>query len=307
MTTGSCGLILGTLSLLAVSLRAALSGGAHNASPAALSCAQLSALSIFSHRGLSGEGNDSPAAAIPTEESLVALHRRGVSHFDMDLFFTEEPVQYVAHPDALAKVLGVPSVADLSSRQLSRAVGAASPGRQLLRVTRLLDLALERNLTLALDLKGAGRAAFRRELEWLGQQLLQRRLERRVSVWVEQPAMARRMPPALRLGKPLRDVNAPRRAADGAPECAAQLEARAARLYAFVGPSRKCANRHLLGANVAETAAWRQRPRGFLVWVVDAPAELWELAAAGVDQIISNVPVRMMEALQEARRQKACT
>ena len=83
-------------------------------------CAALAALSVFSHRGLSGEGNERPESAIPTAASLVALSERGVAHFDMDLFFTDEAEQYVAHPDALAKVLGVPDVGALSSRQLAR-------------------------------------------------------------------------------------------------------------------------------------------------------------------------------------------
>ena len=235
-------------------------------------CAALAALSVFSHRGLSGEGNERPESAIPTAASLVALSERGCNHFDMDLFFTDEAEQYVAHPDALAKVLGVPDVGALSSRQLARAMSAAAPGRQLLPVSELLALAARFNWTLALDLKGAGRPAFRGEMERLAAQVQRLRLERTVSLWVESSALARRLPHALRLGKPLRDLRAPRHAEDGAPDCTAAIEpTRDAKLYSFLGPSRRCANRHLLHTGVRPTAAWRGRARGWLVWVVDSP------------------------------------
>ena len=259
--------VLGLLGL-AIWLRAQLA-----ADPLSeVDCAALAALSVFSHRGLSGEGNERPESAIPTAASLVALSERGVAHFDMDLFFTDEAEQYVAHPDALAKVLGVPDVGALSSRQLARAMSAAVPGRQLLPVSQLLALAARYNWTLALDLKGAGRPAFRGEMERLAAQVQRLRLERTVSLWVESAALARRLPHALRLGKPLRDLSAPRHPEDGAPDCTAAIEpTRDAKLYSFLGPSRRCANRHLLHTGVRPTAAWRGRARGWLAWVVDTP------------------------------------
>ena len=77
--------VLGLLGL-AIWLRAQLA-----ADPLSeVDCAALAALSVFSHRGLSGEGNERPESAIPTAASLVALSERGVAHFDMDLFFTDE-------------------------------------------------------------------------------------------------------------------------------------------------------------------------------------------------------------------------
>ena len=164
------GLLIGVLGLLFV---VAVSARALQLATDPLSevnCASLAALSVFSHRGLSGEGNELPESAIPTAASLVALHHRGVAHFDMDLFFTDEAEQYVAHPDALAKVLGVPEVGTLSSRQLARAVAAVAPARQLLPASQLLELAVRFNWTLALDLKGTGRAAFRAEMERLAAQ-----------------------------------------------------------------------------------------------------------------------------------------
>ena len=365
--------LLGLLGLLAVWIVAQLA-----ADPLSeVDCASLAALSVFSHRGLSGEGNERAESAIPTAASLVALHRRGVSHFDMDLFFTDEAEQYVAHPDALAKVLGVPDVGALSSRQLARAVAAAAPARQLLPTSQLLELAARFNWTLALDLKGAGRPAFRSEMERLGAQVQRMRLERTVSLWVESAAVARRLPHGLRLGKPLRDLKAPPHPDDGAPDCTAQLEpVRDARLYSFLGPSRRCANQHLLHTGVGVTAQWRQRPRGWLAWVVDSPgsvlhtcaralvqhswrpeaagwlylagrhirgvhmghvarepwavptmpavllpvgqprfpplpsrrpAELAPLASRGVDQVISNYPLRMRTAVEAAGRARKCT
>ena len=273
--------LLGLLGLLAVWILAQLA-----ADPLSeVECASLAALSVFSHRGLSGEGNERAESAIPTAASLVALHRRGVSHFDMDLFFTDEAEQYVAHPDALAKVLGVPDVGALSSRQLARAVATAAPTRQLLPTSQLLELAARFNWTLALDLKGAGRPAFRREMERLGAQVQRMRLERTVSLWVESAAVARRLPHGLRLGKPLRDLKAPPHPDDGAPDCTAQLEpVRDARLYSFLGPSRRCANQHLLHAGVGVTAQWRQRPRGWLAWVVDSPGSVLHICARALAQ-----------------------
>ena len=139
-----------------------------------VNCASLAALSVFSHRGLSGEGNERRESAIPTAESMVALHHRGITHFDMDLFFTVEAEHehelYVGHPDTLANVLGVPDVGALSSRQLARAIAAVAPARQLLSASRLLELAARYNWSLALDLKGAGRPAFRNEMERLAAQ-----------------------------------------------------------------------------------------------------------------------------------------
>jgi hypothetical protein len=235
-------------------------------------CASLAALRVYSHRGLSGEGNERPESAIPTAASLVSLHHRGVAHFDMDLFFSDDLEQYVAHPDALAKVLGVSDVGALSSRQLARAMAAAAPARQLLPAPQLLELAARFNWTLALDLKGAGRPAFRSAMERLAAHVQRLRLERTVSLWVESAAVARRLPHTLRLGKPLRDLKAPPHPDDGAPDCTAQLEpVRDAKLYSFLGPSRRCANRHLLHEGVGATARWRERPRGWLAWVVDSP------------------------------------
>ena len=127
-------------------------------------------------------------------------------------------------------------------------------------------------------------------------------------MWVESAALARRLPAELRLGKPLRDVKAPPHPSDGAPDCTAQLHAaRDAQLYSFLGPSRGCANRHLLHPAVRATARWRQRPRGWLAWVVDRPAELAPLASRGVDQVISNYPLRMAAAVVAARRARVCT
>jgi len=113
----------------------------------------------------------------------------------------------------------------------------------------------------------------------------------------------------LRLGKPLRDVKAAPHPDDGVPDCAAQLDERDARLYSFLGPSRACANHHLLHPAVVATAPWRQRPRGrgWLAWVVDTPVELAPLVSRGVDQVISNYPLRISEAVEAARRAHKCT
>ena len=85
-------------------------------------CRALGAMQIFSHHGLSGEGNARPESAIPTEASLLQLHRQGVSNFDMDLFYSDDQTQFVAHPDALSKALRVQSVFNLSDKQLAREV-----------------------------------------------------------------------------------------------------------------------------------------------------------------------------------------
>ena len=286
-----------------------------NAVLADVPCPALSRLQVFSHRGLSGEGNELPTSAIVTESSFLALHRQGVMAFDMDLFYTTDETQFVAHPVSLAAALRVPSVFALSDRQLEAAVESVAPGRRLLRASRLLELAAAHvpNLTLALDLKSdprGARLAYRRQLEWLVQRVTTLQLVRSTLVWVADASLATRIqrtaPPPLRLGKPMYDVRAPL-ARDGRPQCAlGQLAAGDAARFAFLGPSRRCANALLLRDDA--TARWRRATggRGWLVWVVDRPPELAELLQLGVDQVISNHPLMMQAAVEAARVRRGC-
>ena len=109
-------------------------------------------LTVFSHRGLSGDkATDRP---LLTEENLLSLAARGVRHFDLDLSFTSDDVLLVAHPAAIVQEIGKGH--DVFSQSLASLQGAAGADhRPLLQAARLLDLAAQQNLTVALDLKGS--------------------------------------------------------------------------------------------------------------------------------------------------------
>lgn len=262
--------------------------------------------SIFSHRGRTEARTKS---FLITEEQLLASFHHGVRAFDLDLVWTADGVSFVGHPGDLKPLRrSAPNAAsrlpeavfDWSSQQLEESASDHQSVR-VLRVSRLLELAsqLGDNLTLALDLKGGAHpgGGFANALDWLHSEVVRRKLQRSVWLWVSvhdeavrlNKADSRLRRPPVRLGKPLYDVGALMRA--GQADCSTQLNEGDAAVYSFLGPSLKCANANLLRSPKA--APFFKKHTGFLTWVIDDLASLRALQAAGVRAVISNVPVAL--------------
>ena len=200
-------------------------------------------------------------------------------------------------------------------------------------VPQLLDLVARHNWTVALDLKGSDRSphAYTIHLLHLARDVLARRLQQRVWLWVEGTGAARSIrrqlranasvpQPPLILLKPLRD-----RALPAPLDCAAaHLERGDERIFQMLGPSRHCVTprffgnawvQHVWGARhrrdlpthhadtrVFATTAGHRLAReaaagaALLVWVVDDVAELTRLLRHGVRHVVSNRPVALQEA-----------
>lgn len=245
------------------------------------------------------------------ETSLLDAHRRGVRAFDLDLIFSSDDILYVGHPDDF-RANGIENPFEKTSAQVDSSPNAA------LRVSRLLEIAtaLGANLTLALDLKGGGRAGYGRALGWLHSEVLRLQLERSVWLWVSVHAEARRLRKrelqiaqrergptprgwghAVRLGKPLYDVGAPQR--KGRSDCSGNVEEGDADVYAFLGPSLRCANENLFGS--PRVTRFHDRPTGWLVWVIDEATQLVDLRDhLAVRQVVSNVPLALRAAVDAA-------
>jgi hypothetical protein len=232
---------------------------------------------VFSHRGR----GVAPKKRLGSEAMLLAGIEGGVRAFDLDLTFTSDGTILVGHPSDV--------------NEMDR-----------FHVTELLDVAsrMGENLTLALDLKGVERGAgFIDALSWLHAEVVRRRLQRSVWLWVPERAHhhARLMhredlkhrghrPPVL-FGKPIYDIGAPR--VGDEVDCSTQLTAEDAVVYTFLGPSVKCANARLLTS--AHAAPFFERMHGWLPWVVDDEKMLRALHVAGMRSVISNIPTLLME------------
>ena len=232
---------------------------------------------VFSHRGRGVP----PNTWLGSEAMLLAGIEGGVRAFDFDLTFTSDGTILVGHPSEIKKI-------------------------DRFHATALLDVAsrMGENLTLALDLKGVERGAgFVDALTWLHAEVVRRRLQRSVWLWVPERAHhhARYLhwedlkhqghrPPVL-FGKPIYDIGAPRAGAD--VDCSSQLTAEDSSVYSFLGPSAKCVNARLLTS--AHAAPFFERMHGWLPWVVDDEEMLRALHAAGVRSVISNIPTQLKE------------
>ena len=262
-------------------------------------------MTIFSHRGRI-EVHGKPHLLL-SERHLLSAYERGVRAFDVDLIWTSDGHLFVGHPSdvlSLRRLRHQPKVASAFEWSTSELEAAASPPP--LRVTRLLELAstFGDNLTLALDLKGGDRAGFRDALNWLHKEVIRRRLQSSVWLWVASRAEAKRLrmresllrspQPSVRLGKPLYDVGAPMR--ESSVDCSDQLQDGDADTYAFLGPSVSCANPNLFKS--VNAAPFFGHRLGWLVWVVDDDATAHALLSSGVRAIISNVPLHMSEYMQ---------
>ena len=275
---------------------------------------------VFSH-GAGGLPGPSSAAAVVTEARIAELHRLGVRGFDLDLFFPLDSAGagsrslYVGHPRRLRQAWARSpalatsrewrrnkSVFGLTSAEVLRASGGA-----LLSADALLALASRLpGLTLALDLKGGGQQPrYGAHLLYLARQVAYRNLTERVWLWAGTASAAKAVhralsrrgdaPPRLRLGRTILDVGAPRLAHGSEPDCAAALSAAEVRSFAFLGPSLRCTNAALVSA-LGRLHVGRQ----LLVWVVDSPAELFEVLARGASAVVSNEPLLLLAALRNA-------
>ena len=287
-------------SLLVLALALPAVRGYEAASEAAAACG----LTVFSHRGLAGDPTiDVGPAPLPSEASLLALARRGVTAFDLDLCFSADAAEgeiVVAHPAALKAAYGIADVHTTSSADLRRT--AAGRGGRLLTASRLLTLAERHNLTVALDLKGGDRqpAQHALQLYWLARRIQRTRgLASHVWLWAETAAVAKSLrgrlkpnAPALTLIRAIRDRGVRATSADGSLDCAAsQLERVDASVFTRLGPSSKCANHELLAAEWAR----RWKAAELLVWVVDDAATLTRMLRHGVRNVVSNKPLNVRD------------
>lgn len=249
-------------------------------------------LTVFSHRGLSGDGSvDRP---LLTEQALLSLASRGIRHFDLDLSFTADNTLLVAHPAAVVQEIGKDvDIFSQSLASLQRAAGPAHP--PLLKANRLLDLASQHNLTIALDLKGSdvrpkdhashllslAQRAVGDDLQgrvWLWAdtadiaRLLRRDLRRRINDSESTGTTARKLQEQmnrLTLVKAVRDrglspstsrisglLRTLAGGSAGSIDCSAsQLSLADLRLFSMLGPSLRCTNTNLLAAPWAR-ARW---------------------------------------------------
>ena len=121
-------------------------------------------LEVYSHRALGGPSSPGVPDAVVSEKTIRVLHRAGIRSFDLDLFWSEDGHLFVGHPVALRQVWRhqlnesrswkhSKSVFSLSAEEVRRAARSEA----ILEVPRLLEIARELRLSLALDLKGAAR------------------------------------------------------------------------------------------------------------------------------------------------------
>ena len=86
----------------------------------------------------------------------------------------------------------------------------AARSEAILEVPRLLEIARELRLSLALDLKGAARNRFSAHLRWLADEVIRRELERSVVIWVPSVTFAKQLQRApngpLRLARARRSI-----------------------------------------------------------------------------------------------------
>ena len=250
-------------------------------------------LEVYSHRALGGPSSPGVPDAVVSEKTIRVLHRAGIRSFDLDLFWSEDGHLFVGHPVALRQVWRhqlnesrswkhSKSVFSLSADEVRRAARSEA----ILEVPRLLEIARELRLSLALDLKGAARNRFSAHLRWLADEVIRRELERSVVIWVPSVTFAKQLQRApngpLRLARPLLD-----RPAAGQPACGGTLTTDDAKRFAVLGPSVRCLKSPALQAQLAP---WRKAPRGLVVWVVDTLDDAVAVARAGATNVVSNVP-----------------
>ena len=266
---------------------------------------------VFSHRGNIGDPQLDAPPFFLRKNPFAAGRSHDIHAYDLDLSFTADLKIVVGHPDDVQKALGV-SVWQSNLAQLA----AQKPRRHLLDLDRLLDLAVvDANITLALDLKGSTSANYASMLTKVANGVRLRALETRVWLWIERSVRPLSSDlKGLQLLRPLRD----RGVADAPPgfelqgdhpDCSFQLKPTDAAAGFLIGPSYKCANRHLLaqkwaldawGVAPAKDGAPARRSK-MLVWVVEpVRAQLDAMLELGVGDLISNDPLALLRMVRRA-------
>lgn len=255
---------------------------------------------VFSHCGRSDGATRS--SDVLSEQTIINLIARKITAFDMDLVATTDGKLVVGHPVSMARGLNYDvrsSTLAAARRHLPR---SAPP---LLLAHRLLDLAHDWNLTLALDLKGNAEPAMLPQLQYLIRGILSRGISSRTWIWLESAGTAAALQRALGsvafqrlvLLKPLRDRLAPAVVQASDTDCSLQVAGAGHEWAQMLGPSSRCMQPRLVASLHARTWA---SPRRYLTWVVDDEAEMSRVLALGVDMVISNEPLKIRAA---ARRQ----
>lgn len=260
--------------------------------------ARACAVQVWSHRAHSGAPIE---PNVPGEAQIIALAEQGIQAFDMDLMFVDDTRElFAAHPVAMRSWLGLSGA--MSHSDLQRAA-AARDGHELLTASRLLALAMQYNLTLALDLKGGDSQPEQhaQHLLWLAQRIQSTPgLAERAWLYVESTDQARRLRRRMQRHegspltyiKPIRDRGVTPPIGGGHLDCAtSQIQQPDTALFARLGPSTKCANPALIHAAWA-SSRWTAAD-SLLVWVVDDAQALEALVRFGVRHVISNRPLHV--------------
>lgn len=276
-------------------------------------CEFLRGVTIFSHRGRGLPSGSWTRPYYLSERNLVELARQGIRHFDLDLFWTSEGTMWVGHPDELSHyfarqekkmTLAGRSVFELGSKEV------LTHALDLLSLERLLELATEHRLRLALELKGRSQPFYALKLDLLCEQIRRRVLQRQVCLWVDGSRNAVRLHQmgkawGLQLIKSVADVGSlQQRQRDGRHlhDCARSFRAASAQRYQLFGPSARCLNELFLERLKSIHAPL---PLQLLVWAVDDESDFSRLLKLGARAFVSNTPIELTQKVS-ALTHRAC-
>lgn len=147
-------------------------------------------------------------------------------------------------------------------------------------------------------------------IQWLRTGIVERKLQKRVFIWVLDAKSVPLVKRRVRFGKKLSGSKA--RAVDVESDCSSLLTTEDHRVFDILGPSRTCANPLLFLSEAARP--WRRSPRlagsskkwsgyvpatGYVAWVVDDEADLRYVTTHDVDEVhvVSNRPLYLQSRL----------
>ena len=253
-------------------------------------------------------------------EGVRALLRDGVACFDMDFFVSADGLLVVGHPSHLQQRLGLTDVArvhELSHRQLVAAARRRDAPSPPLFGELLEVVAARAGAWLTAEPKGA-RAARAATLRSAALVAHRAGLGDRLALVMPADArLARQLDglagPRVALAMPIKSSFA--RAPGGAAARAARLHLHAhraggvggGRLFELWMPSHdvlcqaRAAAQRAAGAAVSD-----ERLRSAVSWVIDTPESLGHALVHGVAAVVSNKPLQMAAALEEAAAARGC-